>query len=93
MQTKQITTLIRTLRKEKNFTQKQMARALNISVAQYGHYETGHSEMTISTFLRILQILSVDLTEFFGIVNSKITKDDINQLKAAVEQIENKLMF
>lgn len=90
MSTKQITDLIRTIRKQKKLTQKEVANKLQISVAQYGHYETGHSEMTLSTFLKILEILRIEPKHFFGAIENRITKEDIATLKALVEQLEQK---
>lgn len=57
--------LIKKKRKSKGLTQKDLANKLCISYQQYNHYETRHSEMSLSTFLKILEILEVDISDFF----------------------------
>lgn len=54
---------LRELRKEKEMTQEEMAKALNVSTAGYGNYERGRTEPDIATLKRISAILNVSLDE------------------------------
>lgn len=90
MTPKDIIDLIKKVRKGKGLTQKDMASSLEISFAQYNNYETGRSEMTLSTFFRILDILEVGLKEFLS-SDLSVTKEDINELETLVQRLKDKI--
>jgi len=92
MTTKDIISLVKGVRNDRGYTQKEMAEKLNISFQQYNHYETGRSEMTVSTFLRILEILDIGIKDFFQMEEGKITINDIQEMKDIISKMEEKLM-
>ena len=47
-------------RKEKGFTQEQMAKLLDITRATYANYETGYRNPNIETVIKIKKILNID---------------------------------
>lgn len=52
-------------RVEKGYTQADMARLLEISVATYNRYECGHTEMLESTINKVLNILECKYEDIF----------------------------
>jgi transcriptional regulator with XRE-family HTH domain len=82
---------LKKIRKQKGLTQKAISEKLNITNAQYAHYETGRSEMTINTFLKILEILEVNLNDFFNFQNN-ITKEDLINLQNNIEKLKEKIL-
>ena len=54
------------LRKNKGFTQQQVASKLGIDRTTYTKYETGVSEPGFEMLIRLSQVLNVSLDELFG---------------------------
>ena len=54
------------LRKNKGFTQQQVASKLGIDRTTYTKYETGVSEPAFEMLIRLSQMLNVSLDELFG---------------------------
>ena len=57
---------IKTIRKEKKITQEELAFRPELSLSQIARIETLKINPTISTVFRIIQVLEVDLEEFFN---------------------------
>ena len=57
---------IKTIRKEKKITQEELAFRAELSLSQIARIETLKINPTISTIFRIIQVLEVDLEEFFN---------------------------
>lgn len=53
------------LRKERGFTQEDMARLLQITRATYGNYETGYRKPDIETVIKLKKILNVSDDKIF----------------------------
>lgn len=53
------------LRKEKGFTQEDMARLLKITRSAYGNYENGYRKPDIETIIKLKKILGVSDDKFF----------------------------
>lgn len=90
MNTNDIIILIKTIRKNRLLTQKEMSEKLNISQTQYNFYESGKSEMTITTFLKILEILNITINDFFQF-EKIITKDELTNIQNCIEKLKSKL--
>lgn len=56
---------LRTLRKQKDMTQEEVADRLHISRKAYGHYETGKREPSIQTLREIASIYEVNISSLF----------------------------
>lgn len=69
MSTEEIMQRLIEARKKKNLTQTDIANELNISQVQYGKYENGVSDLSLSKFLELLKILDVDIADFSDTVN------------------------
>lgn len=65
--------IIKEARKHQNINQTAMAQKLGITQTQYSNYESGKSEISLSKFLEIIEILDLDFMKQ-GIPNiSKVT--------------------
>lgn len=53
------------LRKEKGFTQEDMARLLKVTRSTYGNYETGYRKPDIETIIKLKKIFGVSDDKFF----------------------------
>lgn len=82
---------IKKIRKEKNISQKDMAKKLNMPSSTYSNYENNNREPNAATLKKIAAILDVDLSDLLNINNSvneaseKYLSDNIN----TIEVIEN----
>jgi transcriptional regulator with XRE-family HTH domain len=56
---------IKTLRKERSWTQKELAEKLEISRTYYANLERGHDIFNLKTLVQLSEILDVNLESFF----------------------------
>lgn len=68
-------TRIRTLRKERGYTQEQLAFEANMHPAQIGHIERGVQSPTIDTLEKIINALNVSIQEFFNFDNVSLNNE------------------
>ena len=61
------------LRKQKGFTQEQMARLLNIKRATYANYETGYRNPSFKYIIEIKKILGTEDDKIFLTSNDTIS--------------------
>ena len=54
---------LKTLRKENNFSQKDLAEKLNTTVKTISHWETGYSEPSISQIIELCEVFEVNPDE------------------------------
>ncbi len=69
-------TRIRTLRKERGYTQEQLAFEANMHPAQIGHIERGVQSPTIDTLEKIINALNVSIQEFFNFDNVSLNNEN-----------------
>lgn len=69
-------TRIRTLRKERGYTQEQLAFEANMHPAQIGHIERGVQSPTIDTLEKIIKALDVSIQEFFNFDNVSLNNEN-----------------
>lgn len=67
---KKIGHVIRVLRKEKGYTQDELAHEANIGKSFIGYIERGQKAPTITTLYHICRALDVQLSEFFDYVKN-----------------------
>ncbi len=60
----QLRSMIRQIRLDQGFTQRNMAEALGITRSAYTYYETGHIKLDIYTIVLISKIFSVSMEIF-----------------------------
>ena len=60
---------LRSLRKDKKITLKEVAEKIDTSKPLIFYYETGKMRIPISTLYEILKLLNVSLSEFFKDIN------------------------
>ena len=58
---------LKSLRSEKNFSQKDIASELQIPVSTYANWEQGRREPCLADIIRLLAVLEVNATELFDI--------------------------
>ncbi len=91
MDTKEVVETIKNIRKERKMTQLDLAEKLGISKAQYSHYETHKSSMTLETFFKILDIFQISLEDFIKINKHEITPQDLDEVILIIEQLKLKM--
>ena len=62
----QFSARIKEIRKERKFTQKQMAELLSTTERNYQYYEAGAREPTLETFVEIADVLQVSTDYLVG---------------------------
>jgi methanogenic corrinoid protein MtbC1 len=80
-----LSTNIKTLRKEKNINQSQLADLLSISQTSVAHYEKGDRQPTIETLMKLSSIFEVSIDELIG---NKITKQGLRPFTDKEEIIQ-----
>ena len=63
--TKRVGELIRKVRKEKGFTQKELGEKLGLTEATFNRYETGRQNLTLDTLQKIADVLEVRVNILF----------------------------
>lgn len=61
MTSEEIINLIKDIRKRRKLTQIDMAERLDIAQSMYSKYERGESEMPLSIFLKVMEILEIEV--------------------------------
>lgn len=84
---KTITEKIRLYRLERGLSQENMADSLGISTTSYGDIERGKTELSLSRFYQIAEILKVDVTALMGEENR--LQQELQQLEVEKLRIEN----
>ena len=74
--------LIKSRRKELGFTQKDMAQKLEVAQVQYSKYENGKNEISLERFLRIVEVLDIE-------IHFSMKGDEYTDLK---KQIQNEAL-
>ena len=65
---------LKTARKNKNMTQKNVYEALKVSANCYASYEQGRTEPSIATIIKLCKILNVSSDYLFGLEDEDGTK-------------------
>lgn len=87
MDTKELLGLkIKELRKQKKFTQEQLAEKLNLDIGYISKLEVGRNFPTIGTLEKIAKVLQVELCEFF-----RFTQEKKEDFKSEITNIYDKL--
>ncbi len=71
---------IRLARKKANFTQEELAEKLDISAKQVSRIENATYSPSLSTFLKLVNVLNIDMSEF-GIQTSRAERVNSNREK------------
>jgi len=82
----EIKTKLKSIRKEKNYTQGFVAEKLGISLRAYTKIENGETQLTIERLGEIIEILHINPNEIF---NSDICDDESKNKKAENLSVAN----
>jgi repressor LexA len=74
---KEIGERIRRIRKEKNFTQEELAWEIGLSPNYIGLIERGKKRPSIETLRKISEVLEIPISYFFENINYKMPQEDI----------------
>jgi len=87
---KDISTLIRTIREEKKFTQLYMAKKLNVTQQAYSSMEINPESVTLKRLRDIAEILGVELITILGI-DTDLVQQNFGQKggNAATQMVNN----
>ena len=72
---------LRKLRKDKDLSQKKLAKLLNMSQTGYSKYETGENDIPTSILLKLSTIYDTSIDYLLGITNEKKPYPKINDKK------------
>lgn len=70
---------LKKLRKDKGFTQKQLAEALNTTVSAISHYERGTREPSLDMLVQMTKILGVSVDYLVGSTDANILPQVMNK--------------
>lgn len=71
--------IITDLREDRNYTQKELAKMLNISASSLSKYETGRSEPSISLLIQISDLFEVPVDYILGRCALKFDYSELNK--------------
>lgn len=57
---------IRKLRTQKNLTQREVSKAINVTEREYGHYETGYRKPKIETLIKLADLFDSSIDYLVG---------------------------
>ena len=81
------------VRKERGYTQAEMAEKLNITQVQYGRYESGKSDLSLTKFIELLKILDINIADFSDEENK--SKEEvltfIEKQRQVLKKLEDKI--
>lgn len=80
---------LKTARKNKNMTQKNIYEALKVSANCYASYEQGRTEPSIETIIKLCKILNVSSDYLFGLEDEDGTKIESRKPEARNEALIN----
>ena len=72
---------LRKLREDKDLSQKELAKLLNMSQTGYSKYETGENDIPTSILLKLSTIYDTSIDYLLGITNEKKPYPKINDKK------------
>lgn len=64
------------IRKEKRFTQQEMAEKLDIAISTYSQYETGSRGIPVHIAIKISEILDIEISKIFLPTKFTVSKSD-----------------
>lgn len=81
------------VRKEKGFTQKEMAEKLNISQPAYSYYEKGDKPLPVNQLKKVLDILELEVDQMNVVSSDPLDKiaDALTRIGDVLEQINSKM--
>ena len=80
---------LREKRREKGYSQEEIAKRLNISQSNYSKYEAGTLEMSITNAIKLAELYNIDVLELFS--NKKKTSSTTSPTKQRALDIFNQL--
>jgi len=79
---------IKALRTEKNWTQADIAKKLNLTVAAFSKIETQVTDISLSRLEQLASVFDVSLADLLGFSNKLPDVNESDELKQARETIE-----
>ena len=63
---------LKEIREDRNLKQKDLAKILKVSQAQYSRIETGENEITLDSLIRLAKFYNVSVDYILGMTNEKL---------------------
>jgi len=84
---------ILTARKEKGYTQKDMAEKLSISQPAYSYYEKGDKPLPVNQLKKVLEILELEIDQLQTQIDDplEVINQTLTRIADALEKIADKL--
>lgn len=80
--------ILKLMRKEKNVTQKELAKRLNVSQGAISQYENGQTDLTMKQIKEICEALEQPLNKWFiislGMVAKEIDQENANNIETRI---------
>lgn len=89
MNTSEILSIVKKIRKEKGFSQEVIAEKLGITQRMYGRLENEESEVTLNQLFKIMEILDISLNDILNIQKQE-GEDNTNEI---VQKLNDVLML
>lgn len=70
---------IRDLREDKDLTQEQLAKLLNVSQTTYSRYETGNLDIPSQSLVKLAQYYSTSVDYLLNLTDNKIPYEKTNE--------------
>lgn len=92
----EISDIIKALRKEKNITQKELAKKLNMTQSAVSQFESGQTQLTEQQIKKILVALDESLSDFYmlyhEILSRRSTRKGLERIKKEYDSLPSKIM-
>ena len=77
-------------RKSRNLTQENMAELLGIDTSTYSRIEQGRTELSLDRFMKIVEILGLDVSTLPGFSSQNKTSQKLDEILKILNTIHNK---
>lgn len=84
-------TKLKVMRKEMNFTQKEVAQNLRITTQAYANYEQGLREPNIETLIKLAKLFKCSIDELIGMEEKVVEQKELNKGEAELLSITKQL--
>ncbi len=77
---------LKEVRKSKGISQEDIAIKLGVTIGQYSNYETGRNKISLEMFIKVLEILGVNIDAFLE-VDKNISKEKLIVIRRQIDNL------
>lgn len=78
---------LKQLRNNKDLTQQQISKILNVTQSAYGFYETGNREPKIDSLIKLADFFDVSIDYLVDRKNSTLLTEEVQEIKRAMSNV------